>query len=318
MSNRTSLNDRHFDTAKTILPAILTVLLFVVACFGILLPAFQQGLFNKEKDSSKNLAQVAISILAHYDEMTQSAHMPLATAQNQAIQLIRNLRYGPEDKNYFWINDLTPTMVMHPYRPDLEGHNVGQFLDPEGIPLFINFVRITQEKGSGYVPYVWQHHDNQQQLKHKLSYVELFAPWGWIVGTGVYLDDAAREVANVTKKIISLTSIILAGLALLSAYMIRHGMRVEGKKRKAEGKLREHEEHLEELIKIRTRDLEKALTEVKKLSGFLPICASCKKIRDDGGYWQQVEIYIRDHSEAQFSHGICPDCIKKLYPEFAE
>ncbi|MDP2104781.1 MAG: hypothetical protein Q8J76_02210, partial [Desulfobulbaceae bacterium] len=83
-------------------------------------------------------------------------------------------------------------------------------------------------------------------------------------------------------------------------------------------KLREHEEHLEELIKIRTRDLEKALTEVKKLSGFLPICASCKKIRDDGGYWQQVEIYIRDHSEAQFSHGICPDCIKKLYPEFAE
>jgi len=60
---------------------------------------------------------------------------------------------------------------------------------------------------------------------------------------------------------------------------------------------------------------EKALMEVKKLTGLLPICASCKKIRDDKGYWNQIELYIRDRSEAEFSHGICPDCAKKLYPE---
>ncbi len=65
-------------------------------------------------------------------------------------------------------------------------------------------------------------------------------------------------------------------------------------------------------------DLQKALSEVKKLSGFLPICASCKKIRDDKGYWSEVERYIGEHSEAQFSHGICPDCIRKLYPEIAD
>ncbi len=61
--------------------------------------------------------------------------------------------------------------------------------------------------------------------------------------------------------------------------------------------------------------LQKALAEVKTLRGFLPICASCKKIRDDNGYWNQIEAYIRDHSEVEFSHGICPDCAKKLYPE---
>ncbi len=61
--------------------------------------------------------------------------------------------------------------------------------------------------------------------------------------------------------------------------------------------------------------LRAALAKIKKLSGMLPICASCKKIRDDRGYWNQIEIYIRQHSEAQFSHGICPDCVKKLYPE---
>ncbi|MGV1099125.1 hypothetical protein ACUUL3_06885 [Thiovibrio sp. JS02] len=63
------------------------------------------------------------------------------------------------------------------------------------------------------------------------------------------------------------------------------------------------------------QELRKALQEVKVLSGFLPICASCKKIRDDKGYWSQIEEYISKHSQAEFSHGICPDCSKKLYPE---
>ena len=61
-------------------------------------------------------------------------------------------------------------------------------------------------------------------------------------------------------------------------------------------------------------ELQKALGEVKQLSGILPICASCKKIRDDAGYWKQIESYITSHSDAQFSHGICPECVKKLYP----
>lgn len=65
-------------------------------------------------------------------------------------------------------------------------------------------------------------------------------------------------------------------------------------------------------------ELQKALTEVKTLSGMLPICSSCKKIRDDQGYWNQIEKYFSTHSEVNFTHGICPDCVKKLYPEFAD
>ena len=71
------------------------------------------------------------------------------------------------------------------------------------------------------------------------------------------------------------------------------------------------EERSEKLI----NELQKALTQVKTLSGLLPICANCKKIRDDKGYWKQIESYIRDHSEADFSHSICPECAKKLYPD---
>ncbi len=62
--------------------------------------------------------------------------------------------------------------------------------------------------------------------------------------------------------------------------------------------------------------LRESIGKVKLLSGFIPICASCKQIRDDKGYWSQIESYIRDHSEAEFSHSICPECAKKLYPDF--
>jgi len=67
---------------------------------------------------------------------------------------------------------------------------------------------------------------------------------------------------------------------------------------------------------IEKQQLEKALKDIKALSGLLPICSNCKKIRNDDGYWEQVEVYVRDHSEAEFSHGICPECVKELYPEF--
>ena len=75
----------------------------------------------------------------------------------------------------------------------------------------------------------------------------------------------------------------------------------------------------------KTRELEKTIMElthanetIKTLKGLIPICASCKKVRNDAGYWEQIEMYIRDHSEAEFTHGFCPDCLKKLYPKQAK
>jgi AmiR/NasT family two-component response regulator len=75
----------------------------------------------------------------------------------------------------------------------------------------------------------------------------------------------------------------------------------------------------EDWIELRrlNAELKDALAQVRALRGLLPICASCKRIRDDEGYWHQVEVYIRDHSEAEFSHGICPDCFKELYPDLS-
>jgi len=112
----------------------------------------------------------------------------------------------------------------------------------------------------------------------------------------------------------------------------------------AEDELKKHQNHLEEMVKARTAELEKsnqrlqteiierkrleekkeqliedlkaALTNVKRLKGLLPICANCKKIRDDEGFWEEVDSYLHEHSEVEFTHGICPDCMKSLYPEY--
>jgi hypothetical protein len=87
------------------------------------------------------------------------------------------------------------------------------------------------------------------------------------------------------------------------------------RRKEIEEELRNYETHLEDMVDQRTTELQLALANVKMLTGMLPICASCKNIRDDEGYWHQVEVYIRSHSEAEFTHGICPDCVVKLYPE---
>ncbi len=79
-----------------------------------------------------------------------------------------------------------------------------------------------------------------------------------------------------------------------------------------ERKIQEQNREKDELIS----KLREALNNIKKLSGLLPICSSCKKIRDDKGYWNQIEQYIAEHSDAEFSHGICPECVKKLYPQY--
>jgi DNA-binding response OmpR family regulator len=75
---------------------------------------------------------------------------------------------------------------------------------------------------------------------------------------------------------------------------------------------------LQKELRQKNSDLEAALSQVKRLSGLLPICASCKKIRDDQGYWQDVAVFIQDHSEAELSHGLCADCAKRLYPDLFE
>lgn len=273
---------------------------------------------EQKKATIANLTQTGKNILSFYEEQARQGTMTVETAKEFAVRQLRQLRYGPEGKDYFWINDLQPAMVMHPYRPDLEEHDVTDYADPNGKRLFHEFVKVAGRDGAGYVEYMWQWKDDPDRIVPKLSYVELFRPWGWIIGTGVYLEDVRLEVAALTRKIIWVSAAILLAIAGLSVLIIGQGLRETNGRLCAEEALRRNQDHLEALVESRTADLQQALANVKKLSGFLPICASCKRIRDDKGYWNQIESYIREHSEAEFSHGCCPDCARALYPDYLE
>lgn len=128
------------------------------------------------------------------------------------------------------------------------------------------------------------------------------------VGTMIVIYEITAKVAEGRKKMVfPALAITIVFLLILLFYFRYSGV--------LEQTIYAYQNNLEDIIRERTRELHIALDEVKILSGYLPICASCKQIRDDKGYWTQIESYIRENSEAEFSHGICPECAKKLYPE---
>jgi methyl-accepting chemotaxis protein len=112
-----------------------------------------------------------------------------------AKKAIAQLRYGPKGQDYFWINDMGPKMVMHPIKPELDGKDLSGSQDPNGKKLFVEFVNVCRDKGEGFVDYMWPMPGHDAPVP-KLSYVRLFEPWGWIVGTGIYLDDVDQAVTS--------------------------------------------------------------------------------------------------------------------------
>ena len=98
------------------------------------------------------------------------------------------MRYGPENKDYFWINDLHPRMVMHPYKPEMDGQDLNENKDPNGKKLFVEFAKVAKESGEGFVDYLWPKY-GADRPQPKLSFVKLFKEWGWVIGTGLYIDD---------------------------------------------------------------------------------------------------------------------------------
>jgi hypothetical protein len=206
-------------------------------------------------------------------------------------------------------------MVMHPRLKKIEGKDFTHFIDSEGRHLFQEFIALAQKENGGYVQYYWKWEKDPEQIIPKLSYVQLFRPWGWVIGTGIFFEDVNKEIAQLTKGLLCISVAIITITLLLSCYIVMNSLREMQKRLAAEKELTQYKDELEKLVEQRTKKLQEAMSKVKVLSGFLPICSSCKKIRDDRGYWNQIESYIQEHSEADFSHGICPDCAVKLYPE---
>jgi methyl-accepting chemotaxis protein len=129
----------------------------------------------------------AIAVLKRYQALEASGAMTREQAQTEAKAAIAAMRYG-NGSGYFWINDMRPYMVMHPIKPEMNGTDLSQNKDPNGKFLFVEFVKIVKAQGQGFVDYYWPKPGAEQPVE-KYSHVIGFEPWGWVVGTGVYVDD---------------------------------------------------------------------------------------------------------------------------------
>lgn len=233
---------------RVILPVALTVVLFISTISFIAVPALESNLMAAKKETIQELTTTVWNLLGDYESRVQNGELSREEAQARAIARVRELRYGPEGRDYFWINDMHPTMVMHPYRVDLDGQDISGFADPNGKRLFVEFVRVVEETGVGYVDYMWQWKDEPDRIVPKTSYVMGFEPWGWVIGTGVYTDDVNRRIASVVRKLQFASASILLLVVVLSSYIVWAGIKTESERRQAEHELRESQRRLIDIV----------------------------------------------------------------------
>jgi methyl-accepting chemotaxis protein len=198
----------------------------ILLCFSLVLAwtflQFRERVYQEKMLATKHVVHVAYSLVAQYDESVKKGAMKLADAQKLALRDVQNLRY---DKNeYFWINDLTPRMIMHPFNPELNGVDVSDKKDPTGKRFFMEFVNVAREKGEGMVEYQWPK-AGETIPSDKISYIALYKPWGWIIGSGIYIDDVQKDLAKVTYIIGGVIILVVLG-SLLLAFLVTRSITV--------------------------------------------------------------------------------------------
>ena len=173
-------------------------------------------ILQERQDSVRQAVETAQSVLAHYHGLSSKGGLSEQDAKTAALQVIKDLRYNGNE--YFWINDMQPQMVMHPIKPELDGKSLSEQKDPDGKALFVEATAVVRADGGGFVYYSWPKPGSDKPV-HKVSYVKGFAPWGWVVGSGVYIDTV--EAAIMTRVVeFSAGALLLAGLLLVICAMI--------------------------------------------------------------------------------------------------
>lgn len=164
---------------------------------------------------TQHIVESTLGTLEYFHSLQESGQLTQQQAQQQAKNALSKLRYGRND--YVWINDLAPNMIMHAMSPALDGKSLADYKDPDGKEIFNEFARIAKQQGSGFFSYRWPMPGANAPVD-KISYVQLFSPWNWVIGSGVYLDDIDREFRATAIKVgaISLVMLlIMAGMIIL-------------------------------------------------------------------------------------------------------
>jgi len=210
--------------ARSIGGRINLLIAFAIVCqvgvVGYQLVKYRDVVWDQRRYELTNLVASALSIVDSEYAASQSGRLSVESAQADALQKLAAMRYGNGD--YFWINDLQSRMVMHPIKPELNGRDLSDFKDPTGKRLFVEMTDVARASGAGFVSYQWPK-PGAAAPQPKLSYVAAFKPWGWLIGTGVYVDDLDALFLNQLK---TQGALLLAVIAFCAAVSFAMGGRL--------------------------------------------------------------------------------------------
>ncbi|HEX5355805.1 MAG TPA: methyl-accepting chemotaxis protein [Aquabacterium sp.] len=195
-----------------------------VAC-ALMWSSYQQQL-GARQNAVRQVVEVAHASVQWAYARQQAGELNEAQAQKMALSALDKLRYSGNE--YFWVNDLNHRMVHHPIKPQLDGQDVAEMKDPNGVFLFKDFVNTVKEKGQGFVAYQWPK-PGKEQPQDKISYVKGFEPWGWVLGSGLYIDDvqaAFHQQLIKALSVVGLTALALAVFIEVTARDLSTGVKV--------------------------------------------------------------------------------------------
>lgn len=179
----------------------------------------KSNLYHDRKEKTMGMVEVAHSVLKHFGDKVISGEMSDEEAKFQAMESVKHLRYE-NGKQYFWINDLHPNMIMHPYKPQLDGKDISGVKDPNGKKLFVEMAKVVKSKGEGFVEYMWPR-PGAKEPAPKVSYVKGYEKWGWVVGSGIYIDDVEKVFQENLKKDMLFGGAILLVILILGTLISR-------------------------------------------------------------------------------------------------
>ncbi len=204
------------QTISTRLWLIVAVALIgVLAQAAVSLHSESKILREERQEGVRQNVEVAHALISHFHELVTQNKLTEDEGKQRAMEAVKALRYNGTE--YFWINDMQPKMVMHPIKPELDGKDLTDNKDPTGKHLFVDFVNTVKSGGGGFVPYMWPKPGSANPVP-KISYVKGFAPWGWVVGSGVYGDTIETSIRDRLIAIAAgsiVLAIILIGISVL-------------------------------------------------------------------------------------------------------
>lgn len=212
------------------LPAFISAVLFAGLIFLYLIPGFEKVMMDGRRRLIYEMTSSAYSLLQYYNSLSLNGVMTPEESMERAADAISQIRYGENLKDYFWITDMHPRMIRHPYRPDLNGQDLNGYYDSRGKQIFVDFVNAVSESGESYVEYMWQWNDDSTRIVPKLSFVKLFKPWGWVIGTGMYIEDVKDEINKIERKALIISGLIGILLVVLLSFISRQSHRIESER----------------------------------------------------------------------------------------